>query len=241
MLQGSQARVWSDGRVVIKEVKDPKVLSLEVSAYEAAKGLPGVVEMLSYNPAEGTLTLAHGGISLFCVRAKQRAHWDKVYTQIETAVRSIHARRLVHGDLKLENILIDGEGVVRLCDFGHSRLLTQQECGLACLCRTRGSPAYTCPEILSGLPYDGFAADAWSLGVVLYALVLDAFPFRAAHTQTKEFALFAESVYTCHASPTDALLTIWAHRLPALAAAACDPRFRDALDALLSLDGHRHV
>ena len=70
---------------------------------------------------------------------------------------------------------MDGDGGVKLCDFGVSRMmkkghLIQEQCG---------TPAYLAPEIIRDKGYYGFAADVWSLGVLLYAMVQGTVPFKA--------------------------------------------------------------
>ena len=67
-------------------------------------------------------------------------------------------------DLKLENILMAADGTVKLSDFGLGSL---QEAGGDGLLRTVcGTPNYAAPEVLLQQPYDGSAADLWSLGAV---------------------------------------------------------------------------
>ena len=62
---------------------------------------------------------------------------------------------------------MDGEGGIKLCDFGVSRLVKKghiinEQCG---------TPAYLAPEIILDQGYQGFAADVWSLGILLYAMI----------------------------------------------------------------------
>ena len=72
---------------------------------------------------------------------------------------------------------MDGEGGVKLCDFGVSRLVKKgQVINEQC-----GTPAYLAPEIIIDKGYSGFSADIWSLGVLLYAMVQGTVPFKAAN------------------------------------------------------------
>jgi len=96
-----------------------------------------------------------------------------LFRQIVSAVHYLHENGVVHRDLKLENILLDRHGMIKLADFGlsntwqHNRLLHT-------FC---GSPLYASPEIVNGRPYYGPEIDCWSLGVLLYTLVYGAMPF----------------------------------------------------------------
>ncbi|XP_041092061.1 NUAK family SNF1-like kinase 2 [Polyodon spathula] len=100
------------------------------------------------------------------------------FRQIVSAVHYCHRNGIVHRDLKLENILLDGNGNIKTsvgqvnC-FGLSNLYHRDEY-LQTFC---GSPLYASPEIVTGQPYRGPEVDSWSLGVLLYTLVHGAMPF----------------------------------------------------------------
>ncbi|XP_006998065.3 putative sperm motility kinase W [Peromyscus maniculatus bairdii] len=96
-----------------------------------------------------------------------------IFQQVVSGVHFLHQKRIAHRDIKLENILIDRAGNVKLCDFGMARQLAEGQM-LEEFC---GTLFYLAPEILARKPYDGLAGDMWSLGVLLYVLVTGQFPY----------------------------------------------------------------
>ncbi|XP_074838574.1 testis-specific serine/threonine-protein kinase 4 [Carettochelys insculpta] len=113
------------------------------------------------------------------------------FCQLTLGVAYLHAKGIVHRDLKLENLLLDKRENVKLSDFGFSKQAAtpgQPPASPSCprlagpgpgpLSQTYcGSFAYACPEILLGVPYNPFLADTWSMGVVLYTLTVAHLPF----------------------------------------------------------------
>ncbi|KAH8756695.1 kinase-like domain-containing protein [Diaporthe sp. PMI_573] len=113
----------------------------------------------------------------------------RIFSELVGAVRYLHERHIVHRDIKLENVLVnltpqelsdrtvDWEhypySVITLTDLGLSRRVADDE-KLTTRC---GSEDYAAPEVIMGLQYNGHATDAWSLGVLLYALLESRLPF----------------------------------------------------------------
>ncbi|KAJ9113947.1 hypothetical protein QFC19_000142 [Naganishia cerealis] len=86
----------------------------------------------------------------------------------------MHRKGAVHRDLKLENILLDGECQVKVGDLGFAREWARGQRLLETFCGTTG---YASPEMLQGRKYAGAEADVWSLGIILYTLLCGGLPF----------------------------------------------------------------
>ncbi|KAM7463214.1 hypothetical protein LguiA_031335 [Lonicera macranthoides] len=100
----------------------------------------------------------------------------KLFQQLIDGVSYCHNKGAFHRDLKLENVLVDAKGNIKISDFGLSALPQHfRDDGL--LHTTCGSPNYVAPEILSNRGYDGATSDTWSCGVILYVILTGYLPF----------------------------------------------------------------
>ncbi|GBF88421.1 hypothetical protein Rsub_01133 [Raphidocelis subcapitata] len=121
---------------------------------------------------------ARGGSLLDHVRAKKRlgeAEAAAFLVQTVSALAYCHDSEVVHRDVKLENILLDGSGAIKVIDFGLAAFFTPGR-RLRVHC---GSPSYAAPEIVARRSYEGPPVDVWSLGVVLFAMVAGFLPFHS--------------------------------------------------------------
>lgn len=97
------------------------------------------------------------------------------FTQLCSGLEHIHSHRVIHRDLKTQNIFVSDAQELKIGDFGISRVLLHS----GDLARTSiGTPYYLAPEICQGRPYDN-RADLWSLGCILYELCSLRRPYEA--------------------------------------------------------------
>lgn len=94
-------------------------------------------------------------------RAAFLAHMMFFACEIVVALEYMHSRCIMHGDIKCENILIDADGHIRLCDFGLSEVNVRRNS----VGGPRGSELFISPEQMRGNMY-GLAIDVWALGYV---------------------------------------------------------------------------
>ncbi|KAM8741732.1 serine/threonine-protein kinase 36 isoform 2-T2 [Acanthopagrus schlegelii] len=97
----------------------------------------------------------------------------EIACQLVSALFYLHSHRILHRDMKPQNILLGKSGVVKLCDFGFARAMSVSTLVLTSI---KGTPLYMSPELVEEKPYD-HTADLWSLGCILYELHTGAPPF----------------------------------------------------------------
>ena len=154
---------------LLKKIKHSNVIRL-LEVFESSKHLLMVMEY------------AGGGDLLRLIKRKgklQESDAKFIFKQIAYGLAHIHCRSVIHRDIKLDNILLDCEKGVKICDFGVSKIIKkgqviQEQCG---------TPAYLAPEIIIDKGYEGFFVDVWSLGVLLFAMLCGTVPFKASNLE----------------------------------------------------------
>ncbi|KAI4334415.1 hypothetical protein L6164_019112 [Bauhinia variegata] len=98
----------------------------------------------------------------------------KYMRDIVSGLTYLHAHKIVHGDIKPDNLLVTRHGTVKIGDFSVSQAFEDDNDELR---RSPGTPVFTAPECCLGLTYHGKAADTWAVGVTLYCMILGQYPF----------------------------------------------------------------
>uniref|UniRef100_A0A7S1TB58 Protein kinase domain-containing protein n=1 Tax=Compsopogon caeruleus TaxID=31354 RepID=A0A7S1TB58_9RHOD len=160
-----------------------------------------------------------GGDLIDRFEAKQMTELEtaNIALQLFSALDFLHRHGIAHRDLKLENIVYatlpnEGTQVVKLVDFGFAHRFTLgkkviQNCG---------TPYYMSPQVANCEPCNPFQVDIWSVGIILYTLIVGQFPFYGftrrgvAHMVTKTHPKFSGGQW-----------------------ADCTPQFKDMVASLL--------
>ena len=128
------------------------------------------------------LELAEGGDLLDFINSRKYLSEQtarNLFKDLVSGIGKCHSMKIVHRDLKCENLLLDSQFRLKISDFGFARRHEEKHLETYC-----GSYAYAAPEVIMGDPYNGEAADIWSMGVILYAMVVGRLPFKDSEIKT---------------------------------------------------------
>ncbi|WXC62447.1 hypothetical protein SNK03_008292 [Fusarium graminearum] len=96
-----------------------------------------------------------------------------IFVQVANAIHHLHTEaKVVHRDIKDENVILDGEGNIKLIDFGSAAYIKSGPFDVFV-----GTIDYAAPEVLAGKPYRGMEQDVWALGILLYTIIYKENPF----------------------------------------------------------------
>ena len=171
-----------------------KSLHREISVMRCLKGHPHIVELIDVLQTPHNVYLvmemAAGGDLFERIPRGVGLPEDtarRYFQQIMSAVHYCHTRLVAHRDIKPENIILTSSDTVKVADFGLSnlqRINTRGEVSRSLMLYTVcGTSHYVAPEVIHADPttgYNGFVADIWSCGVVLYHMLSGTLPFKAA-------------------------------------------------------------
>lgn len=171
-------------RLVKDESRKNKIMH-ELLMFKTLSGHPNIIQI--YEVFENSkyfffvMEYASGGDLLQKMKKEGRLtekYARSIFIQLLRGLKHTHYHKILHRDIKLDNVLlseIDGDVKAKICDFGVSRFIKEGDV----INEQCGTPAYIAPEIINKNGYSGFSADIWSLGVLLYAMVLGAMPFKS--------------------------------------------------------------
>eukprot|EP00188_Purpureofilum_apyrenoidigerum_P005593 Plantae.Rhodophyta-Purpureofilum_apyrenoidigerum.ctg7437.p1 GENE.Plantae.Rhodophyta-Purpureofilum_apyrenoidigerum.ctg7437~~Plantae.Rhodophyta-Purpureofilum_apyrenoidigerum.ctg7437.p1 ORF type:complete len:496 (-),score=111.59 Plantae.Rhodophyta-Purpureofilum_apyrenoidigerum.ctg7437:85-1572(-) len=176
---------------------------------ELLQGFPFSLQLHSAFQTEENLYIVTdfckgGDLERYLKRRNNRLEmWQvkKIAAEITVALEFLHKHNIVYRDLKLENVLLDDFGSVRLADFGLSKLLRGENSSLSqSFCGTLG---YIAPEMVEGQVY-GMEIDHWALGCVLFKLLTGRTPYYAKSKESYFRAVSSGRVLFPEEVPEDA-------------------------------------
>eukprot|EP00039_Didymoeca_costata_P018962 m.335722 g.335722 ORF g.335722 m.335722 type:complete len:464 (+) comp17661_c0_seq1:76-1467(+) len=186
---------------VLKNTKHPFLTGLKCS-FQTSDLLVFVMEYVN-------------GGELFFHLSKERKFSESrtrfYVAEISMAISYLHERGIIYRDLKLENLLLDSKGNIKITDFG----LCKEDISFGATTTTFcGTPEYLAPEVLEDNDY-GRAVDWWGVGVVMYEMVCGHLPFYDSNHEVLFEKILNDEI-----------------RLPELLSEAC----KDILSKLLNKD-----
>ncbi|XP_051895240.1 protein kinase C zeta type isoform X2 [Pristis pectinata] len=171
-------------KVVKKELvhddEDIDWVQTEKHVFEQASSNPFLVGLHSCFQTESRLFLVieyvNGGDLMFHMQRQRKLpeeHARFYAAEICIALNFLHDKGIIYRDLKLDNVLLDSDGHIKLTDYGMCKEGLGPGDTTSTFC---GTPNYIAPEILRGEEY-GFSVDWWALGVLMFEMMAGRSPF----------------------------------------------------------------
>ena len=185
ILTGKYVAIKAFDKACLKDEYSKNKVTREISIQRAMnhENIIGIYEVFNNDTYLFiVMEYASQGDLLHYVRGKKKLSEEealKYFRQLIYGIAHIHCRGVLHRDIKLDNILLDDDMGVKICDFGVSRQL----CKGQIIKEQCGTPAYLAPEIIINCGYSGFFSDLWSIGIALFTMLCGTVPYRGNSLQ----------------------------------------------------------
>ncbi|KAK3924318.1 Serine/threonine-protein kinase 36 [Frankliniella fusca] len=168
-------------KVITKRKKTLKEIQNLRQEFEIQRDLchPNIIRMLdSFETEDDIIVVTEFAPQDLSQLLRDKGHLPEdivkqIVCDLLSALYYLHYHRVLHRDLKPQNILVETNGTAKLCDFGFARSMSMDTYVLTSI---KGTPLYMAPEIISQCPYD-HSADLWSLGCIVYECLVGSPPY----------------------------------------------------------------
>jgi len=164
----------------VKHQKLSKYFDREISIIKSLEH-PNIVRMLDeFRESQRTFLVFeycnHGDlVKLTGGKPIKEKYVRKILSQVRNGLGYLHRNGIIHRDLKPQNVLVDGDGVIKITDFGFAKRSDAREIMSETMC---GTPYYMAPEIIKNAKYND-KVDLWSFGIMMFQLLAGRLPFAA--------------------------------------------------------------
>ena len=163
-------------KAIDKKLNDLEKIREEIAILEILCDHKFVIKLLEYfedrNKIYLVFELAEKGDLVEIINSQKLSleNTKMILFQLLQAIKYAHSKNVIHRDLKLDNVLLNSKGEVKLIDFG----ISSRDCFLK---DSRGTPNYISPETLQPDKVSSYKSDMWSFGVIAYILYYKQCPF----------------------------------------------------------------
>ena len=151
---------------ILSKLNHPNLVKY-ITSYEDEEGIYIIMEFCIYGDLYSLLHM----VKKKKVYVNEEIIWEIAY-QCLLGLEYLHSQQIIHRDIKLLNIFMSSNKIVKIGDMGMSKILTKKEMKLSRV----GTPLFLAPELIMKEKYD-FKADIWSLGCSIYHLAKTVPPF----------------------------------------------------------------
>ncbi|CAD8118934.1 unnamed protein product [Paramecium sonneborni] len=161
----------------------------EIKMMQLLSNIPGVIRVRECE-CDGCIMMDYakqGNLLQYLKLQKFTEEFSRHYfKQIIQIISEIHKKGVAHRDLKLENILLDDNFNILICDFGYAIKFMDAQGKRIKINNYVGSPSTAAPEIFLQQPYHGIEADLFQLGVILFQITSGFCPFQTANIKSDQ-------------------------------------------------------
>jgi non-specific serine/threonine protein kinase len=156
---------------------------------------PNICTVYEIDEADGQLFISMASIEGATLKDKIRPGGLDIYEVFDIAIQigrgleAAHSKGIVHRDIKCSNIMVTGEGFVKITDFGLAKPVGGTEISKTTV--GAGTPSYMSPEQAGGNAVD-HRTDIWSLGVSLYEMLTGELPFKGDYDAAVAYSILNE-------------------------------------------------